>query len=68
MALAWLIDQISICAMHTNSYLCASSCQSVFNLISKTIPNLFLQIEQSGTALIGMLIKTPQRVTVCNEC
>lgn len=49
------------------SYLCASSCQNVFNLISKTIPNLFLQIEQSGTALIGMLIKTPQRVTLCNE-
>lgn len=67
MALAWLIDQISICGMHMNSYFCAS-CQSVFNLISKTIPNLFLQIQQSGTALIGMLIKTPKRVTVCNEC
>lgn len=30
------------------------------DLISKTIPNLFLQIEQSGTPLIGMLIKAPR--------
>lgn len=30
MALTWLIDLISICAVHMNSYLCASSCRSVF--------------------------------------